>query len=138
MCFQVSKVRARREIASLLREWRKYGIRDIVVDKNTSRIWAKVARVNCKFSSYLLFFRKSHLISVPALHIPPLSFAIELFTVLHLGRKANLSIARFTQEKGAKSSFEKVVAAVEGVLRARGLVIEDGRAEGMRAVLGGR
>jgi serine/threonine-protein kinase HSL1 (negative regulator of Swe1 kinase) len=55
MCFQVSKVRARREIASLLREWRKYGIRDIVVDKNTSRIWAKVARTNCKFSSYLLF-----------------------------------------------------------------------------------
>jgi len=72
------------------------------------------------------------------LHIPPLSFAIELFTVLHLGRKANLSIARFTQEKGAKSSFEKVVAAVEGVLGARGLVIEDGRGEGMRAVLGRR
>jgi len=72
------------------------------------------------------------------LHIPPLSFAIELFTVLHRGRKANLSITRFTQEKGAKSSFEKVVAAVEGVLRARGLVVEDGRGEGMRAVLAGR
>lgn len=59
MCFQVSKVRARREIASLLREWRKYGIRDIVVDKNMSRIWAKVARNNCAYFAPLPFPSKT-------------------------------------------------------------------------------
>lgn len=45
--------------------------------------------------------------------------------MLHRGRRANIAIARFTQEKGAKSSFERVVAALEDVLRSRGMVVED-------------
>ena len=52
LSFSIGKVRARKEIAGLLREWRKYGIRDIVVDKETCRIWAKVARVNCPSFSF--------------------------------------------------------------------------------------
>jgi len=48
-------------------------------------------------------------------------------TLLHRGRRANLSIARFTQEKGAKSSFERIMAALETVLRSRGLVVEDSK-----------
>ena len=47
MCFQVSKVRARKEVAGVFREWRKYGMRDIVVDKTTGRIWARVDVKNC-------------------------------------------------------------------------------------------
>lgn len=50
LCFQVSKIRARKEIAGVLREWRKYGIRDIVVDKDAGRIWARVAEKNCEFA----------------------------------------------------------------------------------------
>ena len=42
MCFQVSKVRARKEVAGVFREWRRYGMRDIVVDKAAGRIWARV------------------------------------------------------------------------------------------------
>ena len=73
-----------------------------------------------------------------ALHIRPVSLACELFTVLQHGRKANLSIARFSQEKGAKSSFEKVLGGLEEVLVGRGcLVRERERCEGMRKVLGG-
>lgn len=49
MCFQVSKVRARKEVANIFREWRRYGMRDIVVDKVTGRIWAKVDAKNCKY-----------------------------------------------------------------------------------------
>ena len=46
--FQVSKIRARREIASLFREWRKYGMRDVVVDKAMGVICARVDAKNCK------------------------------------------------------------------------------------------
>ena len=48
MCFCVAKVKARKEVASVFREWRKYGMRDIVVDKSNHRIWAKVDVKNCK------------------------------------------------------------------------------------------
>lgn len=60
-----------------------------------------------------------------ALQIPSLSLAAQFHTLLHRGRRSNLAIARFTQEKGAKSSFERVVAALEEVLKTRGLLVED-------------
>ena len=59
VCFQVSKVRARKEVAGVLREWRKYGMRDVVVDKVAGRIWARVDERNCMwdfFSFFLSFF----------------------------------------------------------------------------------
>ena len=49
MCFQVSKVKARKEVAAVFREWRRYGMRDIVVDKAAARIWAKVDVKNCAY-----------------------------------------------------------------------------------------
>lgn len=60
-----------------------------------------------------------------ALRIPSLSIAAEFHTLLRRGRRANIAIARFTQEKGAKSSFERVFEALEQILKARGLVVED-------------
>lgn len=51
MCFQVSKMKARKEVANVFREWRKYGMRDIVVDKVAGRIWARVDVKNCMFPS---------------------------------------------------------------------------------------
>ena len=63
--------------------------------------------------------------ALTALHIPPLSLAAEVHTLLHHGRRANIAIARFTQEKGAKSSFERVMKALEKLLKERGLVVED-------------
>ena len=36
-----------------------------------------------------------------------------------------MAIARFTQEKGAKSSFMRVIAGLEAALNDRGLLIED-------------
>lgn len=71
-----------------------------------------------------------------ALHIRPVSLAVEIFTVLERGRKANLALARFTQEKGAKSSFERVVKAMEDILGQRGLLVEDAeRGKQMKGVL---
>ncbi|KAL9029633.1 MAG: hypothetical protein Q9196_002147 [Gyalolechia fulgens] len=118
LAFQVSRIRARKEIVNVLREWRKYGMRDIVVDKAAGRVWARVGVKN-------------------SLDIRPVDLAVEVFTVLERGRKANLALARFTQEKGAKSSFERVVRTLEQVVDGKGLLVENEEmAKGMKSVLG--
>ena len=48
LCFQVSKVRARKEVAGVFRDWRKFGMRDVIVDKEAGRIFARVDVQNCK------------------------------------------------------------------------------------------
>lgn len=55
----------------------------------------------------------------------PVHFHAHLFTVLEHGRKCSLSMARFTQERGAASSFYKVVDTLEAVLKERQLTVED-------------
>lgn len=47
MCFQVSKMRARKEVTGVFRDWKRYGMRDIVVDKAAGRVWARVDGNNC-------------------------------------------------------------------------------------------
>lgn len=59
------------------------------------------------------------------------SFAAEFFTLVHQterngrkhGKKTFLSIARCTQERGAASSFNKVVETLNTVLKIRGLLV---------------
>jgi serine/threonine-protein kinase HSL1, negative regulator of Swe1 kinase len=53
------------------------------------------------------------------------SVVIELFVVLEHGRRANLCLARFTQTRGAASSFRKVVDIIEDVCRAKAMLVED-------------
>lgn len=55
----------------------------------------------------------------------PVSIVAELFVVLEHGRRAQLSIARFTQAKGAASSFKRTMEVLESVMNAKGLVVED-------------
>lgn len=59
------------------------------------------------------------------LHLKPVQFHAHLFTVLEHGRKCSLSIARFTQDRGAASSFYKVIDTLEAVLKERQLTVED-------------
>lgn len=54
LCFQVSKVRTRREVAGVLRDWRKFGMRDIVVDRKAGRVFARVDVKNCKYLSIVI------------------------------------------------------------------------------------
>ena len=63
--------------------------------------------------------------TVRDLHLRPVHFHAHLFTVLEHGRKCSLSVARFTQERGAASSFYKVVDTLEAVLKGRELTVED-------------
>ena len=54
-----------------------------------------------------------------------MKFTAEFFTVLEYGHRANLSLVRFKQERGAASSFNKVVDTVHMMLKSRGLVVQD-------------
>ncbi len=57
--------------------------------------------------------------------------------MLEHGRRANLSVARFTQTRGAASSFRKVVDALETRLASKGLLVEDeGRRKEISEVVG--
>ena len=88
MCFCVSKVRARKEVAATFREWRKYGMRDIVVDKVNARIWARVDVKNCKLISphastpavHNVFFLVS---TANTLFSPPHSLALSCSGIPH-------------------------------------------------------
>ncbi|KAF2839745.1 Pkinase-domain-containing protein [Patellaria atrata CBS 101060] len=106
ICFKLGRGRARQETVRLLREWRKYGARDVKFDRRTNVIEARVDKKNY-------------------LRIKPVSFVCELFVILEHGRRSNLTIARFTQTKGAAASFRKVIDLAEEVLERRGLLVED-------------
>jgi serine/threonine-protein kinase HSL1, negative regulator of Swe1 kinase len=106
VCFHVGRGRARQEIVRLLRDWKSFGVRDITFDRAKNTVQARIAKVN-------------------HLNIKPVSFVVELFVVLEHGKRAQLSVARFTQVKGAKSSFEKVVNVMQEVCHANGLLVKD-------------
>lgn len=61
------------------------------------------------------------------LKIKEVSFALEIMTVIEHGKRNQLSIIRFTQEKGAASSFHKVVDTTASVFANRGLLVADKR-----------
>ncbi|KAK0668583.1 putative serine/threonine-protein kinase [Cercophora samala] len=108
LCFAIAKRRARQEMVILLRDWRKYGIKDVEVDKERNIIFARVAAKNY-------------------LNLKEVAFAVELMTVIEHGKRNQLCIARFTQEKGAASSFHKVVEAINTAFANRALMVTDKR-----------
>ncbi|EXJ81169.1 CAMK/CAMKL/GIN4 protein kinase [Capronia epimyces CBS 606.96] len=108
VCLQINKGKARRELVKILKDWRKYGLRDVVAEQ---RGGADVVRGRVDACNYL--------------QLKPVHFHAYLYSVLEHGRKANLSIMKFTQEKGAASSFYKVVDTLEAVLKERNLLVLD-------------
>lgn len=48
LCMVTGRKRGRQEIAILLREWRKYGIKGLQVDKQRNIVFARVVAKNCK------------------------------------------------------------------------------------------
>ena len=133
ICLSTNKARARKEVVKILKEWKKYGLKDVVSDRRADGgylIRGRVDAVNREYYPDLSAFSalRGCLLTFMGnldLHLKPVHFHAHLFTVLEHGRKGNLSVARFTQEKGAASSFYKVVETLETVLRVRGLLVED-------------
>ncbi|KAJ4994441.1 serine threonine protein kinase [Stagonosporopsis vannaccii] len=106
LCFHVGRGKVRGDLVRLLRDWQRFGVRDVTFDRRANTINARVDKVN-------------------HLKIKPVSFIIELFVVLEHGNRANLCLARFTQIRGAASSLRKVVDIVEDVCRAKSMLVED-------------
>lgn len=106
LCFSIPRGRARQELVLLLKEWQRHGIRDLEYSREHNSISARVDKIN-------------------SLDIKPVAFRVELFVVLEHGCKVGLSIARFVQVKGAASGFRRVLEVVDGVMRARGWLVED-------------
>jgi serine/threonine protein kinase len=106
ICMTISKRKARKEVSILLREWRRFGIRDIQVDKQRNIIFARVGAKNY-------------------LNINEVSIAAEVVTIIEHGKKQPLCIVRFTQERGAASSFHRVVDTMRLVFDSRNLVVTD-------------
>jgi hypothetical protein len=207
LCMGISRRRARQEMAILLREWRKYGIRDVEVDKERNLVFARVCSRNCEWMDFIFFLSSSissfshfllsrrarvyesivvivggpfivlttistiNCVPCPIVFITPfspwpwgggvslyfffisllsfplpestvltstsslfkglnakeVSFAIEIMTVIEHGKRNHFSIARFTQEKGAASSFHRVVDAMNSVFTSRAILVADKR-----------
>ncbi|KAL4977864.1 hypothetical protein BDW66DRAFT_165289 [Aspergillus desertorum] len=117
VALNTSKIEGRKEIYRLLREWKQYGIEYIHLDKPNSIIYGRIGESNF-------------------LRLRPVEFSADFYTVIEDGRQANLSVVRFKQERGAASSFNKVVDTLCMVMKKRGLLVEDPmRAKSMALVL---
>ncbi|PVH84933.1 Pkinase-domain-containing protein [Cadophora sp. DSE1049] len=112
LCFTLSQRRTRREITFLLKDWKRYGIRDVQVNKERNIVFARVGAQNF-------------------LDMKEVSFAIEIMTVIEHGKKNHLSIARLTQEKGAASTFNHLLETLESVLKVKGVLVADERKKRM-------
>ncbi|OAG04965.1 Pkinase-domain-containing protein [Paraphaeosphaeria sporulosa] len=106
LCFHARRGKVRQELVYLLRDWQRYGIRDVTCDRNTNVIHARVDKNN-------------------RLNLKPVAFVIELFVVLEDNKRANLCLGRFTQTRGAASSFRRAVEVIEDICREKHILIED-------------
>ncbi len=61
------------------------------------------------------------------LSMKEVEFACEIMTVIEHGKRNHLSILRFTQEKGAASSFHRVMDTMRSVFRSRNLLVTEKR-----------
>lgn len=59
------------------------------------------------------------------LNLKEVAFAAEIMTVIEHGKRQPLSIVRFTQERGAASSFHRVVETMKMVFDSRHLLVAD-------------
>lgn len=49
IALNTSKVKGRKEVYRLLRDWRDYGMEDVYMDKSNSTVHGRVSEANCKF-----------------------------------------------------------------------------------------
>ena len=136
IALNTSKVKGRKEVYKMLREWKDYGMENVYMDKSNSIVHGQVGEVNCELMILYTYMNKPLTLRIQVLRLREVEFTAEFFTVLEHGRQANLSLVRFKQERGAASSFNKVVDTVYLMLKQRGLIVDDPeRAKKMSRVL---
>ncbi|KAF2689480.1 Pkinase-domain-containing protein [Lentithecium fluviatile CBS 122367] len=134
LCFEARRGKVRQVLVRQLQIWEQYGVKDVSCNNNV--ISARVDKFNRKYAPLLFtawrldgnvftleFEECQHICFL--LQFKPVSFVIELFVVLQNGRRAHVCLARFTQTRGAATSFRKTVEHIEQVFRAQGILLED-------------
>ncbi|PWY83502.1 Pkinase-domain-containing protein [Aspergillus heteromorphus CBS 117.55] len=117
VALNTSTTKARKDVHKILKEWKKYGMEEVFLDKDRRIIYGSVAEANF-------------------LRLRPVQFSAEFCTYLERGRQENLSLVRFRQERGAASSFNKVVDTLYLVMKQRNMIVEDpARAKEMARIL---
>lgn len=53
LCFQVSRGKVRQDLVRLLRDWQRFGVRDVIYDRQTNIINARVDKNNRKYTQLL-------------------------------------------------------------------------------------
>lgn len=110
LCFNCGRGRTRQELVRLLRKWKDLGIRDVLLDRPRNLIFARLDGQSTLAKKFGL---------------KEVSFVVEMYVMLERGRRANLSIARFTQRKGAASSFRRIIEAAETSLGQMDVLVKD-------------
>ncbi|KAI2888904.1 hypothetical protein CBS76997_2570 [Aspergillus niger] len=117
IALNTSTTKARKYIHKTMREWKKWGMEDVYLDKDKRVIYGSVGEVNL-------------------LNLRPVQFSAEFCTYLEQGRQENLSLVRFKQERGAASSFHKVVDTLYLLMKGQHMLMEDpARAKEMVRIL---
>ncbi|KAG6101803.1 hypothetical protein E4U31_003540 [Claviceps sp. LM219 group G6] len=106
ICLTLSRKRARQEVVLLFREWRRYGLKNIHVDKQRNIVFGKLGAENY-------------------LNLKEVEFAAEIMTVIEHGKKKPLTIIRFTQERGAASSLHRIVETMKIMFESRHILVTD-------------
>ncbi|XDG07610.1 hypothetical protein ABKA04_007225 [Annulohypoxylon sp. FPYF3050] len=106
LCFSQSQRHTRQELSILLKQWRRYGMRDVVVDRERNLVFARVGKKN-------------------QLKLKEAAFAAEIMAVIEHGNRDPLCIVRLTQERGAATTFHRVVDTMEDVFGAREMLVTD-------------
>ena len=110
LCFDCGRGRTRQELVRLLRKWKDLGIRDVLLDRERNLIFARLDGQSTLAKKFGL---------------KEVSFVVEMYVMLERGRRARLSVARFTQRKGAASSFKRIVEAAETSLGQMNVLVKD-------------
>ncbi|KAG5940226.1 hypothetical protein E4U59_002583 [Claviceps monticola] len=106
ICLNLSRKRARQEVVLLFREWRRYGLKNIHVDKQRNIVFGGLGAKNY-------------------LNLKEVEFAAEIMTVIEHGKKKPLTIIRFTQERGAASSLHRIVGTMKIMFESRHILVTD-------------
>jgi hypothetical protein len=124
----LSSKRARQEVVFLLREWRRYGIRGIQVDKQRNIVFGKLGAKNCRCRRPLFVMvkrRQRPNYFATDLNLKEVEFAVEIMTVIEHGKKQPLCIVRFTQERGAASSLHRIAGTMKIMFASQYMLVTD-------------
>ncbi|RPB01820.1 hypothetical protein L873DRAFT_1827098 [Choiromyces venosus 120613-1] len=105
ICFTISPVATRKEIMKLWKEWVKYGLVIVEDDRKSLVVRARVKTPN-------------------SLNIKEVSFVGEI-RAYGGSRKTGSGVVRFTQERGAASSFNRVIEEMAKKFSEKGIILPE-------------